>query len=1045
MSNLPPSWVMGAVGLDGIGDTHLAAGVHLRVFTCPAAGLPTRPFAVYRVDAEIAQNLLGRDIHQNFTWIDSQGRVLTVPFAVTAQNPVTGFIVRPFNVRPIGVGLIAGGIDGVAGASVAVGAAANASNALTMEAFIDTPQGRRVLGNRASPAYVLTASEIHGVVLSGTGTVRGAWWMQSPAAIVDKLKPLMLLDLPVEQAARYVGLPNARARAEQRVRAGAPQRLGLHDDPSVSGPAGAAAASDADEWFRVAALAGELQPYLDQALNDISAHPEKLTLAQLLSAGVQPQAGVKRADIYSMRAVLSATADPGLAKWLGFSAVDTDAAARSGSFTLYLIRGFLAIDPSELSVAQALSLALSGPPLAMDIAPNGLPYTVAKTSVDGFPVYDFTVPLLVFPGAPPARPPAPGLGSPLAPSALVGPNGSMPLATADGLGPWLAEFVPPDAKREVILPLAKLQAAPTLAAARQFGTTLTSLNALHPTTHRALALVPAVPENATDTGTGQLADRTVPPDAVSYRVAQADWFGRWSEWGFQAIGAKARPLPPAPSIDVHYVLAAESPVDDLPRFGHLHVRLRVPRPEDLAPGSNLVLSARVDAIIDGIPVSVSVALANPNPSVLEIEVPAPAGMIARAGSVMAEITACWSDGVNVGPACETIKRELVDPRPPVALTLDPSLRYSARPDAVGRARVVLDWTVAANTRYRVYTTDETRLLGALEDAASAGNGSAQSLLQELAAAPTAAHRAQAYTQPSRAALFTRGLFNSLTTEPMEFPAGPVRYAYDLSGSLRVLAFFKIVAISASNVESPFTDATLLPIGVPSAGPPPRPLLDLAGWSEDGQATLQVTAVRGPQLAVNWRLRRSFAESSDPLRMPVVKQGTFAQANDGEPVSESIVDDGSDSFAGGQVRPWTRTSWCIEVQAPSLVGSALPGEWSPASAVVSGMFVPPAPQAPSELLVTADAADNVRLTWKHPDTLVKGSLGGYRFDIYRLVPGMRETLAKTVAADDPSVVSGTGSARAFSSQDSAAGGTQWRVVVLDPVGRMSSPTALTSRS
>jgi hypothetical protein len=1022
---------MGAVGIDGAGDMHLAKGVHLRVFTAPDVGLPIRPFLVYRLNGDEAQRHLASAIRTAFVWVDSTGRVLTLPFEVTPRNPVTGYIVRPPGVRAIAVMVVVQNVDRPQG--------------VAMDAFIDTPQGRRVIGRRDSALHALAAPEIHGVVLSGSGTVRTAIWVADDVSIVEKLQPIMQLDLPVPAAARYEGLPDARNRAEKRVRIGAPARLGLHDDPSVAGPAAAAPATDNDEWARVEPLAREIEPHLAQVLNDLSARPATLARPQTLTDGVRSTAFAE-ALIPSLRAVLSATADPGVAKWLGFSAVDDDPVALSTPLTIYYLRGFVAIDREGLDLAELLSLNFAGGELTADLSSPLLPFKVPMTSADRFPVFDFTVPVIVFPGVPPARPPAPAVGMPRAPAVLIAPLGAAPPATADGQGPWLAEFVPPEARREVVLPLADLTAAPSLAVARLEGATLFPLNERHPVSGRALALIPAVPQNALITGTGEVSDRTVPPDPVRYRVAQADWFGRWSEWTERPIAAKTRALPPAPVIDAHYVLASATPVDNTPRFGTLSVRVRVPRPEDLAPGARLLVSARIEAVIGGVTVTVAEAVTSPTQGVLDIVVSPPAGVIARAGSVEAVITARWNDGTTDGPASEPLLRTLVDPRPPAALVLDPTLRYSARPDAVGRSRMVLDWTAAPGVRYRVYTTDETRLRGVLGERADGGNALAQALLDDLAAAPTPAHRGQAYTAAGREGLYTRDLFTNLTAEPLAPAAGPTRFSHDLSGSLTVLAFFKIVAVSGDNVESPFTEATLLPIGVPSGGPPPRPLLDMLGYTDEGHAQLRVTAVRGPQPAARWRLRRSVAASADPLRMPIVAEGTVPEAPADGPTVFEIVDAGLDALAGGSLRPWTRMSWRVEVQAGSPPGSTIPGEWSPASGPVGNMHVPPAPAAATDLAVESVVGDVVTLTWRHPDPLTKGSQGGYRFDLYRREPESRETLVVFALADDPTVATGSGPTRTFRVADAGptAPGTTWRVVTLDPAGRLSAPSAAVAR-
>lgn len=1044
MRTLPPSWAMGAAAIEAADDPHLAEGIHLRVFTALELGLPVRPFVVYRVPENELQRLFENAVGNELNWVDSHGRVLTPPFEVKPDNPVTGFVPRAPGVRCIAVALNAGGH--YRRPVVTHVPARLPQFDLTMEAFFDGPEGRRTLGRRDTAPYALAASDIHGVVVRGAGIVQAAsWvraenWVRPDSKLPEQVKPSFTMGLPVHLAERYEGWKDAPQQAIQRVYRGAPKRFGLHDDVSVSGPFAAAPATPSDEAKRVEALAKDIEPHLDRVLNDLSATPHRLGITQQLGEGVKPGAHAD-AKIMSLNAVLTATADPGVARWLGFMDVDPLQGAEAGSSVLYFIRGFFAIDPRVLNIAQRLSLP-RGAMLTADLT-DGLPFVVPHRSRDNLPVYDFTVPVLVFPGAPPARPAPPEIGAPLAPSKLVGPKGSHPPATGDGQGPWLADAVPPRAVREVVLPLSGLESASSLAAARLDGSGLNSLNDRHPATGRALALVPALPDNAEESGTGRLHDRTVPPESVTYRIASADWFGRWSEWRTRTIPAKTRPLPPAPSFEVHYDIAPAAPLDDAPRFGKLRVRLNVPRPEDLAPGSRLLKRGKVEAIIGGVAVSAEADLASPAQRHLDIFVPPPAGLIQRASQVTASVNARWNDGTADGPLGEPQQRVLVDPRPPKPLTIDPSLRYSARPDAVGRANIVLEWPAAPGTRYRVYTTDETRMLGALRERAAAGDQKATALLDALEEETNPELRAQLFTDAAYAELYEKALFTNLTAEPLAATgAGTLRFSHDLSGSLEVLAFFKIVALSEHNVESPFTGAALLPVAVPSGGPPPRPLLDFLEWTEDGHARLRVTAVRGPQPAVRWRLRRSFASSEDPLRMPIVAEGTVpvTTGEDG-PATFEIEDAGTDAAAGGTLRPWTRTTWRVEVQAPDLPGSDLPGEWSPSSGPAGSMRVPPPPSAPVNLRLESVAPEGITLAWTHGEPLQKGSQGGYRFDIYRRAPdGTRETRAGTVLADDPGAVSGAGSDRMFRFTDAPQPpGTVWRIVVMDPLGRLSPPS------
>ena len=49
---LAPPWAFSAEAIDGIGDTHLAKGIHIRALPSPSAGLPATPLFVYRALAQ---------------------------------------------------------------------------------------------------------------------------------------------------------------------------------------------------------------------------------------------------------------------------------------------------------------------------------------------------------------------------------------------------------------------------------------------------------------------------------------------------------------------------------------------------------------------------------------------------------------------------------------------------------------------------------------------------------------------------------------------------------------------------------------------------------------------------------------------------------------------------------------------------------------------------------------------------------------------------------------------------------------------------------
>jgi hypothetical protein len=56
---IAPPWAFYAEAIDGIGDTHLAKGRHVRVVPAPEAGLPATPLFVYRsvIGGDLLQSL----------------------------------------------------------------------------------------------------------------------------------------------------------------------------------------------------------------------------------------------------------------------------------------------------------------------------------------------------------------------------------------------------------------------------------------------------------------------------------------------------------------------------------------------------------------------------------------------------------------------------------------------------------------------------------------------------------------------------------------------------------------------------------------------------------------------------------------------------------------------------------------------------------------------------------------------------------------------------------------------------------------------------
>jgi hypothetical protein len=86
---------------------------------------------------------------------------------------------------------------------------------------------------------------------------------------------------------------------------------------------------------------------------------------------------------------------------------------------------------------------------------------------------------------------------------------------------------------------------------------------------------------------------------------------------------------------------------------------------------------------------------------------------------------------------------------------------------------------------------------------------------------------------------------------------------------------------------------------------------------------------------------------------------------------------------------------------------------------------------------------VALTWQHADELRGGSGGHYMLELYRRVPGEDEQLLTSIAADATPAQGGRAANRTgnFSYTDSTSPiGSAYRVVVIDPLGRTSAPSA-----
>ena len=1044
MNPLAPTALLTGAAIDDPGDPHLAPAGHIRLFPYPTLGLPVAPIRVFRWPMG---DELHRKVRNDILWIDSHGVTLTVPFQLAADNPVTGWL--PNDGRCIWIDLSAEPrrptvFDGVLASLrevfwriillvwlvigfllrlIGVRAAPLKTpefgirrGRITIAEIEPTVRGDAVVQKRSTAPWQLAGSHIRRIRVSGDGGVFGVRWLDAL-----RLEPRGRLwrewTLPHDDAPRYLSRPTALDDAETRVARGAPGREALYDAPAATAATAPVIADPpGDEVNRVTMrFAGDLETALHRLVADLSKPAAELTE---IVACTDELTGtpVGSIAVNLLAAVQTAGIDPGLSRWLGFADTDHDVRELpTGTLVLYRVEGWW--DGARLdrkTLLGRLLLATAGDERKeeagfADSFGAGPPEGVGRLLGLGT-----IIPLIV--GVPPDRPAGPALGTILS-------------------GAWNTTLVPPAAARQVTLPLSGLAPGGLLAFVRADPSGPQALHEAGPD-GGALPVSAAILPDASGPGQGELYDRTAPPAATTYRVAQTDWFGRWSGWAQGVAAAVVRPGPPRPFPELFYSQPAlPNPMHSLPLSGLVRIRVGVPQPAQLAPGSQPVDNFEI--VLDGAAPELI-----PVPSgATELDFVRAGPALPRAGVGIVTLVCRWRDtsGRFSAPSPE-IKRDIRDPRPPPAVVLPETLAYGSRPDVTGKSRIQLAWAASPGAAcYRVYYSDETTLMTSLEREGAA----TAAIRTAIAAAPDAA---------ARAAIFVanKGRFDKTRFEvstPDGFAA--TSFEHRVSGSLRVLVFYRVVPMSAANVETPFGESSMVPFGIPNSGPPATPLLGVTPVFEAGtpQAAIHIRVPRGPVEAAEYRLRRSAVESREPLRMPVAATGAVPplDAGAGPEAMQEVVSfrdlGGSELKSPDPLRPWTAYSWSVEVRGGPEPGSSVAGEWSPPSAPVTTAIVPPeAPPAPAD--GQWDGAAEISFT--HPDLLIGGSMGDYSIDLYEELPGQPMALLSALSADAPAAAGGrdpdrTGRFR-FTLAGPPASGTRYRGMITDPGGRTSSPSA-----
>jgi hypothetical protein len=1032
VTRLAPPWALTAVAMEGRGDPHLQPGVHLRVLPHQILGLPVAPLLVDRNRLGNGERVPEADV----LWTDARGEALTVPFDLAPASPATAWLPSDPN-DPVVYAevLVKEARRGGAGDPFELDLVRRRPgfdpplrrlprSGVRVDAIVSGLMGSSVVATATRSRYQVCATGMDRVQVAGAGTVLGIRVLRAGRSTKPPgRKPWRHLALPIHRGARYEGFEDAWERAEDRVLRGAPQLLGLHDDPNSPDPPSCDSASPGDDMERVKVLWTErLEPMIRAVVDDLSGPPDGLLMPP------EPMAGTRVAtasvQVPPLAAVLQGAMDPGAGRLLGLLEHDDDPPAEPGDIVVYSVRGAWQVFPSIDNWLALLMLA--GGPDDPSQFPLPLPDWVS-TGRDGTFVDLWTVAAVVA-GQPAAPLPRPAVG----PMADLG---------------WVPE-VPPAARRHVAIPLSGLVPAAAVALARETPGVV-GLNSRLPAIFgagvpdRAVPIVPGVlvetdTAAAANPGEGEVHDRHAPEDATDYRVAQSDWFGRWSSWSQASVGAGVRPPVPVPVIEVAYV---DPPAPG--GVGTLQVRCLQPRDNDLPAGAFALSTLLVEAAVGGASPATGSATAVRGPAPAGVDAPPllvslPVPALAPAERRELTATARWSDlGGRVSALSPPARAQAVDPRAPAPLVLPNALEYAARPDALGRSRVRVSWPATANTAYRIYFSDETTLRQRLSTLVAGGKPDAVAAASALAGAVTAPDRAAVFR--AHAGLFDKTCFELLTRTPvLASSAGPRTYDHEVSASLRVLVFFKVVPVAVLRTspllelggEAAFESSTLLPRGIPNSPPPPVPLLTASPDKDDPmRVVLTVSVPAGQTAPVALRLRRSRVSGADALSMPVV--ATATPASWPAPVTDRGATpwDASQRFA-----PWSTYTWRAEVQGAPEPGSTLPGLWSGASAPASWKVIPPAPGPVSPGTAVASAA-GVQLRFTSPNSLDAGGEGSYTLDVYRVTPsgsGVASAAVGTYAAGAKRQPDGS-----YLIEDTTPGvpaGTQYLVEVCDPLGR-----------
>ena len=862
-SYVPPSLARALAGVTFGGDG-VHEGVHWHVDLSPALGLPLHPFLLW----PLAGQPPGRP---EAIWTDPNGEKLGFPIDLSAGPVVAELLAGDATPPLLWVWVKVEVVGGPALVEV-------------LDRRLSPAGEDRVVAATSGEPYALGAPGITRLRVSGEGQLHGLMALEAESIDIGSPAAVQNVGLPVDDLWWYTHGPASSGDAwRDRV------------DCSVTGlppmdpiPAGGGAAplepqaelrrvDPQPELRRVDAVRSEPERWLRELLSDSGAGGPKQP-AHTAPARAQ-HLDSRQVWYRPLDALLSAaTADPGLARWLGTTdrLRDPEPPPEPGPY-LVLAASTWAVPTHRVAFEGIRDAATLGDLLAGTQTPGNVLERVRAELGDDWNSIEETVGTL--------RRALPDLGWETRTLLLVAaaegervvdlPPAPDAQALADGA--WLppeldadGRLLPRDAWRQEISlvraspngPVALLRERPDgpVSAHRQ-------VEVQGVPRCRSVAMLAgyptgaATPPNLAGAGLGGpgarpagierdflghvlpgvltprdpvVVDGAIPahPDGASWSVSEGDWMGRWGKATPVPAKLPPRPRPATPTVSGLLVRGETPHGEGAASAGVL--RITVGLPAVSAPGGLPLAAVRLSTDAGAswleLPTPAGNAGGNATPTVRH-DLPAPLTTPARGIDVEITAVAVAEDGSISEPPTSCVI-EVRDARPAPVPNTARRLVVAGRRDPEGLSEVVLRWTASHGASgYRVYLGVQDRLLRAID--------LGEELTRELLSGPRAALADAVCERES--SLRDRALFSLLTHEPLPVPdGGQMRYPTTLPAGLTGVAFLRVVPLTLAGVEASFAACGLTPVVVPLDEAPPAPAL-AANVEPGGSVRLTIDA------------------------------------------------------------------------------------------------------------------------------------------------------------------------------------------------------------